>query len=71
MQQRYRLSIITSPLRNNPPNDSLSYRSLLKHRTRMAPHRNIESCDQETAWLTGIGSDSKSKIKAKTRHSQT
>lgn len=34
----------------------------------MAPHRNRESCDQETAWLTGKGSDSKSKIKAKTRH---
>lgn len=49
-----------SPLRNNPPNDSLFYRSLLKHKTGMAPRHSTESYDQETVWLTGKGSDSRS-----------
>lgn len=49
-----------SPLRNIPPNDNLSYRSSLKHRTGMAPHHSTKSCDQETTWLTNKGSDSRS-----------
>lgn len=49
-----------SPLRNIPPNDSLFYRSLLKHKTGMVPHHSTESYDQETVWLTGKDSDSRS-----------
>ena len=49
-----------SPLRNIPPNDIPSYHSLSTHKTGMAPHHSTESCDQETAWLTGKDSDSRS-----------